>query len=261
IVDALMPDVDGFTLVETMHNEGLTETAAVLMLSSADRQAFKERCSELPIDVFLEKPVSQSELLDAVVHARFGPQPIPEPSPGIRRTTSPLRILLVEDTPANQKVVQAMLQKRGHHVDIAGNGREALEQLRHDEFDIILMDVQMPTMDGLQATAAIREMDDPQKSQVPIIAMTAHARRQDRLRCREAGMDAYLSKPIDLQRLFQVVEGTTHRMTASSSQWSSDPSIDVPAFDLNAAPAPTPAQSSSRIINYEAALKRLGGRK
>lgn len=263
IVDALMPDVDGFTLVETMHNEGLTETSAVLMLSSADRQAFKERCAELPIDMFLEKPVSQSELLDAVVQARFGPQPELPPTPTLTPTDRPLRILLVEDTPANQKVVQAMLEKRGHHVVIAGNGREALEQLKLSDFDTILMDVQMPTMDGLQATAAIRQMDDPRKSQLPIIAMTAHARRQDRVRCRAAGMDAYVSKPIDVQRLFQAVEGTNHQMSSSPSQWASDPAMDIPPTDIDAGPPPARRSNppATRLINYEAALRRLGGRK
>ncbi|MBX3440587.1 MAG: response regulator, partial [Planctomycetaceae bacterium] len=139
IVDALMPEMDGFTLVEKMHEEGLTATVAVLMLSSVDRQTFQERCKDLAIDIFLEKPVSQPDLLDALVQAYCGPQPEPPPVQPFVRTLRPLRVLLAEDTPANQKVVRAMLERRGHHVVLADNGREALERLRQEDIDVVLM--------------------------------------------------------------------------------------------------------------------------
>src|SRR5262245_56898715 len=117
-----------------------------------------------------------------------------------------LRVLIAEDTPADQKVVKAILERRGHVVEVAQNGRQAIEKHRQQSFDVILMDVQMPTMDGLQATEAIRQMTDQAKSSVRVIAMTAHARREDRLRCHEAGMNGYISKPIDSNRLLKLVE-------------------------------------------------------
>jgi CheY-like chemotaxis protein len=120
-----------------------------------------------------------------------------------------LRVLLAEDVRANQQIVVRTLEKRGHSVDVASNGREAVELASHSAYDIILMDVQMPEMDGFQATMAIRALD-PQP-QVPIIALTAHAMVGDRQRCMEAGMDDYLAKPLDLVRLVQVVEGHSHR--------------------------------------------------
>jgi CheY-like chemotaxis protein len=118
----------------------------------------------------------------------------------------PLRILVAEDTPANQKVVQAILGRRGHTVVIVENGREAVDRLQKTHFDVVLMDAQMPTMNGLQATAAIRHIADSDRARVPIIAMTAHAMREDRQRCLAAGIDDYLAKPIDATELIRIVE-------------------------------------------------------
>jgi len=136
-----------------------------------------------------------------------------------------LRVLLAEDTPANQKLVLHVLGKRGHHVAVAGDGREALAQLEQENFDVVLMDVQMPEMDGFQATAEIRRFDDRRKARVPIIAMTAHALKGDRERCLDAGMDAYLSKPIDGEELIETVERLAEgeeRMTNDECLMSND---------------------------------------
>src|SRR5690606_29160999 len=154
-------------------------------------QTFKERCEDLEIAAYLEKPISQSDMLDAVVTALRGGRIDETVIERMQQAPRPLNILLAEDTPANQKVVQAILQKRGHCIEIAHNGREAIERHRKGRFALILMDVQMPTMDGLQATEAIRGLSEETTTGVPIIAKTAHARREDRLRCLEAGMDAY----------------------------------------------------------------------
>ena len=118
----------------------------------------------------------------------------------------PLRVLVVEDTPANQKLVVHLLGRRGHWIDIAANGEEALELVRRLDFNVVIMDVQMPVMDGFQATAAIRKLEDPAKARVPIIAMTAHALRGDDAICLAAGMDAYLSKPVVARELVELVE-------------------------------------------------------
>ncbi|MEN6498459.1 MAG: response regulator, partial [Thermoguttaceae bacterium] len=117
-----------------------------------------------------------------------------------------LRVLLVEDTPANQKLVHYLLSNRGHTVVVAENGRESLDRLTAEDFDLVLMDVQMPEMDGFQATAAIRVLPDARKARIPIVAMTAHALRGDAERCLAAGMDSYLSKPIDGHELIALVE-------------------------------------------------------
>jgi CheY-like chemotaxis protein len=117
-----------------------------------------------------------------------------------------LNVLVADDTQANQKVVKAVLSKRGHHVALADNGRQALDQIRSHPYDVVLMDAQMPMMNGLEATAAIRHLSDHDRARVPIIAMTAHAMQEDRMRCLAAGMDDYLPKPIDVAALIARVE-------------------------------------------------------
>jgi CheY-like chemotaxis protein len=183
----------------------------ICMLSSLDRQAFADRCSPAQFAAFLQKPVSELELLAAVRQA-VGNLEVQVPAPPaaarapVAADSRSLRILLAEDTAANQKLVTAILKKRGHEVGVVHNGREALDMLKHRDFDLILMDVQMPIMDGLQATAAIRMLTKPSQSQIPIIAMTAHTMPGDKERCLAAGMDAYLSKPINSKELLEMLE-------------------------------------------------------
>lgn len=246
IVDALMPDVDGVTLLEKAKEEHTLEGSTVLMLSSADRQVFQDRCEQIGIDNFLEKPVSQSDLLDAIMTGLNGP-PLDflnatELQPSANRS---LRILVAEDTPANQKVVQAILQKRGHLVEIAQNGREAVDMFWEHDFEVVLMDVQMPTMDGYQATRVIRESEEENDNHIPIIAMTAHAMEGDRERCLSAGMDDYISKPIDARNLIRLVE----RRVRKAAKLRARPPQEA---------EPTSAAESSPI-DYKAALGRLGG--
>jgi CheY-like chemotaxis protein len=128
------------------------------------------------------------------------------PGPGGAATARPLRILLAEDTRANQKLVVFILRKQGHSVEVADNGAKALELVRRHDFDLVLMDVQMPDMDGLQATREIRALADPRKARVPIVAMTAYAMKGDQSRCLDAGMDAYLSKPVDADELIETIQ-------------------------------------------------------
>jgi CheY-like chemotaxis protein len=133
-------------------------------------------------------------------------------------TARPLHVLVVDDTPANQKVVQSALRKRGHHVELADNGRQAVERLRQHPFDVVLMDAQMPQMNGLEATAAIRSLPDHQRARVPIIAMTAHTLQEDRMRCLAAGMDDYLPKPLDVSDLVARVESFAEAARAEQPQ-------------------------------------------
>jgi len=209
LVDALMPGTDGFTLAQYIKEHQQLADATILMLSSADRQTFADRCAEVKIDAYLEKPVSQSDLLDAIVTA-FDEQLNPTAEEVRTKSADPplrtLSVLLAEDMPANQKVVQRILEKRGHAVEIAHNGRDAIDMYKQDSFDVILMDVQMPSVDGLQATRVIRGQEDSHRARIPIVALTAHAMRGDRQRCLSAGMDAYIAKPVNGRKLVELVE-------------------------------------------------------
>lgn len=264
IVDALMPETDGFMLLEQAKEEGLLDSATILMLSSADHQIFSERCQGLDISAFLEKPVSQSDLLDAIMTALRGPQLERESVSQINEASQSFKVLIAEDTPANQKVITAILNKRGHHCIIANNGREAVECLRNESFDIVLMDVQMPTMDGLQATAMIREQEEESGDHIPIIAMTAYAMRGDRDKCIAAGMDNYISKPIDAKKLLRLLEryakeakrkrtgSEETKQQRSASQTQSISSREQKSKTQNASGPQRP------VIDMQAALKRTG---
>jgi PAS domain S-box-containing protein len=211
LLDAMMPEMDGFALAAEMQRHPELDGATILMLSSAGRTADAERCRALRIVCCLTKPVKQSELLNGILtslqrrdrDAAPARRPAWAPEPGRGR----LRILLAEDNPVNQKLAAALLHRAGHEVVLAGTGKEALAALERRPFDLILMDVQMPEMDGLKATAAIRAGEAGTGRHVPILAMTAHAMKGDRERCLAAGMDGYLAKPIQPRELFQALAG------------------------------------------------------
>ena len=212
IVDAVMPGIDDATLADWLHGQHPQAGSLILLVSAADRQAhFKGRKGALTATC-LEKPISQHRLLIALKHALglAGQVGLTTVAPGNaadqRNILRPLRVLLAEDTPANQKLVTRVLGRRGHAVDVACNGREAASLAATTDFDVILMDVQMPVMDGFQATSAIRAIAEPRKAHVPIVAMTAHAMKGDQERCLNAGMDAYIAKPINIQELVQLIE-------------------------------------------------------
>jgi CheY-like chemotaxis protein len=210
LADALMPDLDGLTLAEWLQKDAGLSGPVILMFSAADRRRQPKRFAELAT-YCLEKPISQSTLFNAVVRSlglanQVAPGGAGETGSALPAPRRLLRVLLAEDTPANQKLVLYILGRRGHLVEAVPNGQQALQWLRQEDFDVVLMDVQMPVMDGFQATAAVRKFDDPLKARVPIIAMTAHALMGDRDRCLEAGMDAYISKPIKSRDLIELVE-------------------------------------------------------
>ncbi|MBC7815547.1 MAG: response regulator, partial [Planctomycetaceae bacterium] len=268
IADMRMPDMDGVALVEQIRQDDNLDTAVILMLPAIQRQTFAERLQNLNIAACLEKPVTQSDLLDAILVAMHEPlfgETTVEQMAGIPRV---LRVLVAEDTLANQKVVRAILTQRGHIVEIVGNGREALDRVQRGPFDVVLMDVQMPTMDGLQATAAIRRLGSPEMQSLPIIAMTAHAMPGDRDRCLAAGMTDYLAKPIDTFQLINLVELLAMKSTSESDTNPIDTA--EPRENLNAPEATTlDARRNSQPLEFDvpdpirvdrdAALKRLGG--
>jgi len=226
LLDAMMPGMDGLMLAEAIQLDGAERRPRLLLLSSAGQPADAERLHELGITRCLTKPVKQSDLLDAitsvlsVASAEEPADAVPTRPPHIRAR----RVLLAEDGLVNQRVVVELLEARGHDVVVATNGREALASLDRESFDMVLMDVQMPVMDGFEATAAIREREEV-GAHVPVIALTAHAMSGDRERCLDAGMDGYLAKPIRADELYAAVEG----------------------------PAGAP-------MDYDAALKRTGGK-
>ena len=220
LADAVMPGIDGFTLVNWLAQDPRLAGSVILMLSATDRQNYPGQCRELKTPC-LEKPVSRSALFNALAKALGieGEESAAGRASGVLPVPSrTLRVLLAEDTPANQKLVRHVLGSRGHSVEITENGCQALTRLTHEDFDVVLMDVQMPEMDGLQATAEIRKLADPKKARLPIIAMTAHALKGDRELCLAAGMNGYLSKPIDGEELIEVVERLAGGGTAGAEE-------------------------------------------
>jgi CheY-like chemotaxis protein len=200
LLDSRMPLVDGFTLAAQIRSDPRLAATGIVMLTSSGQRGDATRCANLGVAAFLTKPVGQSELLEVILQVlgTRGPQADrPSPvTPCLSEHSQPLHFLLAEDNPVNRKVAVGLLEKLGHAVDVATDGREALEKLELADFDLVLMDVQMPEMDGFEATAAIREMEKAKGGHIPILAMTAHAMKGDRERCLAAGMDGYIAKPV-----------------------------------------------------------------
>jgi PAS domain S-box-containing protein len=233
IADARMPGLDGFGLAERIKARPQLATATIMLLTSSGQRGDAARCRELGVAAYLIKPVAQSELLEAILRV-LGAQPEAARASLVtrhllRETRRTLRILLAEDNPVNQKLAVRLIEKQGHSVTVAANGREALAALDREPFDLVLMDVQMPEMDGFEATAAIRQREKQRGGHVPIIAMTAHAMKGDRELCLAAGMDDYLSKPIRAEELAQMIREYARPSVLDSSP-ASEPegSINLP---------------------------------
>jgi signal transduction histidine kinase/CheY-like chemotaxis protein/HPt (histidine-containing phosphotransfer) domain-containing protein len=210
LTDAQMPEMDGFTLAERIAGDPGSSGLAVMMLTSAGERDDATRCRELGIAGYLTKPVSQSDLWDGIVsvlhpHEGAGRRPLVTVH-SIREKRPRLKILLAEDNPVNQQLATRILEKRGHSVHVVPDGRQALDAVSRDRYDLVLMDVQMPEMDGFETTAAIRARENSSGAHLPIIALTAHAMTGDRERCLAAGMDGYLSKPLRAPELIAVIE-------------------------------------------------------
>ena len=218
LTDMHMPNMDGFTLIERIRLKPELATATIMMLTSAGHRGDALRCQELGVAAYLLKPIRQSELREAIARAlgakehegviplitRFSLQDGRDPS-------ASLSILLAEDNAVNQRLTTRLFEKRGHRVVVTVNGREALATLEKDAFDLVFMDIQMPEMDGLEATAAIRAKEQLSGKHLAVIALTAHAMKGDQERCLAAGMDGYLSKPIRPQELDAILDNYVAR--------------------------------------------------
>jgi signal transduction histidine kinase/CheY-like chemotaxis protein len=210
LLDVMMPEMDGFMLAEHIQRHPELVGVPIMMLSSSDRRTDSTRCEELGIATYLTKPVKQSELLDALLTV-LGTLPPPAPptaaagQDGRHEPRRPLRVLLAEDNAVNQRLAIRLLEKQGHTVAVAATGAAAAAALEQATFDLLLMDLQMPEMDGFEATALIRAKEKPTGRHLPIVAMTAHAMKGDRERCLAAGMDGYVSKPIHAKELFETI--------------------------------------------------------
>lgn len=200
LTDASMPDVDGFQLCEQISEDPSLSSTIVMMLTSLDRQGDARRCEELGLSAYLLKPIKQSELLDTITLGMGTHPTVADTNEEVLEAAidlPPLRLLLAEDSLANQKLAIGLLSRWGHNLTVVNNGREAVEAVRSNaDFDAVLMDVQMPELDGLDATREIRIWEKSTGYHIPIIAMTAHAMKGDREKCLAAGMDGYVAKPI-----------------------------------------------------------------
>jgi two-component system sensor histidine kinase/response regulator len=224
LTDMHMPGMDGFTLIERIRERPELATATIMMLTSAGHRGDAARCQELGVAAYLLKPIRQLELREAIARV-VGAHEAESATPLITRfslhapldSSRSLRVLLAEDNPVNQRLALRLLEKRGHRVALAGNGREALDALEKETFDLVFMDVQMPEIDGLAATATIREKEKGSGLHQPIIALTAHAMKGDREKCLAAGMDGYLTKPIRPQELEDILDDYVMRRSLAAN--------------------------------------------
>jgi CheY-like chemotaxis protein len=209
ILDAQMPVIDGFAVAERIRQEPALAATTVMMLSSSGQAGEATRCRALGSVPYVVKPVDPSHLLNTIL-ATLAPsvvgQSLSTETTSITPRGRPLRVLLAEDNKVNQRLAMAILEKHGHTVVLAVNGREAVACAHRAGFDIALLDIQMPEMDGFQAAAAIRAAEKGTGRHLPIVALTARALKGDREACLAAGMDEYLSKPIRAAELLSILE-------------------------------------------------------
>ncbi|MBF0525108.1 MAG: response regulator, partial [Deltaproteobacteria bacterium] len=211
ILDSFMPQMDGFELAKRIKGHPINGNIKMIVLTSASQRGDAERCKELGISAYLTKPVGHSDLLDAILTVLGTPMPDADKTSlvtrhSLKESRTKLKILLAEDNLINQRLAQAILEGRGHSVSVANNGAEAISKLDVFKFDMVLMDVQMPVMDGITATERIREKERLTGGHVPIIAMTAFAMKGDQERCLEAGMNGYITKPINPKEAIRYIE-------------------------------------------------------
>ena len=227
LLDGEMPEMDGFTLAERIQKDPHLVGATIMMLTSAGHLGDATRCRELGISAYLVKPIRQGELLQAICNvlnlSTHKKAPLVTRHT-LREVRNRSRILLAEDNAINQALAVRLLEKRGYIVSVAVNGRETLAAYDNKNIDLVLMDVQMPEMDGLEATAAIRQRERSTGRHTPIVAMTAHALKSDEERCLSAGMDAHISKPIRTNELFATME----RLLGMSNQAGASHDVETP---------------------------------
>ncbi len=211
LLDAQMPEMDGFTIAHEIKQDPKLAKTVMIMLTSAGLRGDAARCQAAGIGAYLPKPLKRSDLLEAIKLSLAPRDRVSQDAPlltrhSLRENRRRLKILLAEDNHVNQMLARRLLEKRGHTIIVAETGKRALEILEEQAIDLILMDVEMPDMDGLQAAAKIRVREQSTGNHIPIIAMTAHAMAGDRERCIRAGMDRYVPKPLQTKQLFAAIE-------------------------------------------------------
>ncbi|MCE5314820.1 MAG: response regulator [Armatimonadota bacterium] len=231
LIDARMPEMDGFALTEMIKQTPELVETTIIMLSSAGQHGNIKTYRDMDIALYLVKPVRQSDLLECIRKIFAKSEPVERESYApMPKNARSLSILLAEDNPVNQKLALRILQKRGHKVNVVDNGQNAVEAVNGQHFDLILMDVQMPEMDGFEATTAIRKKEKTTGTHIPIIAMTAHAMTEDKERCIAVGMDDYISKPIRANALIAICENPELVHESASHE-----DAESHVFDLNSA--------------------------
>ena len=250
LIDSQMPRMDGFELAGRLQNQTDVVGDTILMLVSSDRQGGGDRCRECGAKATLMKPIKQSELFNTILdllNDRGGGLPNAAKSlAGDAAATGPerpLRVLLAEDNIVNQRLAARILEKRAHAVVVACNGKEAVARSERETFDLVLMDLEMPEMSGFEATAAIRARERVTGGHLPILALTAHAMKGDRERCLAAGMDGYVSKPVQARELYRAINDLV-------------PSAAAHSLDLEGKEGP---ERGLPIIDRTEALERVGG--
>jgi two-component system, sensor histidine kinase and response regulator len=267
LLDFQMPDMDGFAVAEAIQNRPELSASTIMMLSSVGQRGDAARCKELGVAGYLTKPVRQSVLLDAI-HAALtgGSSASPDSEPralvtrhSVRESRGAIRVLLAEDNAVNRALVINLLTKRGHHVIVAENGREAVKAHLTELLDVVLMDVQMPDMDGFEATAVIRERERHIGKHIHIIALTAHAMTGDRERCLAAGMDGYLTKPVRPAELFDALEdAVSHGAMVAEAAPTPAHAASMPRAS-GASPSFDPADTLMRVGDDRELLARMVG--
>ncbi|MFN0055963.1 MAG: response regulator [Planctomycetales bacterium] len=262
LIDVGLPGDDGFWLASEIKQRYPAAARRLLMLlTSGDRSGDVNRCEQLGADAYLMKPVNQSELFDALMRMMHAGQETGTPlAPPVEATSemSGLKILLAEDSLYNQKLAVSLLERKGHTVMVACNGAEAVALLQAQSFDLVLMDVQMPEMDGHEATRVIRRFEGERNRHTPIVAMTAQAMKGDRELCLEAGMDEYLTKPVRASELYEMIDTIVARSRAGLlAPRTPSPAPEVkPAAVAPGIPLP---QTSAEGLNWSAALGAVAG--
>lgn len=253
--DVQMPDTDGWALAAQIRSDARYNDLKLVLLPSAGKRGDAQRCRQLKVNGYLTKPVIHSELYDAlkaIIHGKEQPGSGPVTRHQVREAQRRCTILLVDDVEINRELAKIMLEKQGHQVVLASDGQEALDKVREAHFDLIFMDIQMPVMDGFEATSEIRSYElAHQRQPLPIVAMTAYALQGDKERCLAAGMDDYIAKPIKEEQLQSVI-GRFVMGQAEQVQ---------PVSETSASPAveTVPDQTQQPVFDRQALLARLGG--
>jgi CheY-like chemotaxis protein/HPt (histidine-containing phosphotransfer) domain-containing protein len=260
-----MPEVDGCTLFERIRAIRECSALPVFMLSSSAQGGESARCRQIGIAAYLTKPVRPSELLDAICGALVTSEQALPPAPAARGSVPEerpgMKILLAEDNATNRVLATRLLEKHGHTIVTAENGRQAIDILERQKFDAVLMDLQMPEMDGLEAIHAIREKEKTKGGHLPIIALTAHAMKGDRERCLAAGADDYITKPIRTRELFAALERVVKTSRTPDGEHLT-PDARAAATTNEIAPRPAKANdagASDEILDVDGALGRMAG--